>query len=258
MAGNQIWQVLVGCGVLVSLLQWAYLAWRVRALERLLKAPGAGGTGAGDLVNGLLLAGAQLDTALREVRRTHLQVAPAGAGNDRYRLARDMAAGGASADTIAEACGMNACEAELLRVVHAARAAHASTKMPRTAEAAATPLAGHHVPAGPNSMGHLDADPDAALPDRAAVEAPRVAAAAPATAVAAMAAAAAALDEAATASAGAAPAPVAAAPVPDHVAALAGAATPPRNEGEVASTPRKRSRRRAVKPRSGASSTKRP
>lgn len=128
--GHLGWWVLalVALGVLVMLAQGWWLQRRISRLGQALKVPGvdgAAGTGVGDLVGGLLLAGAQLDATLRELRRAHLQAAAPVADDGRARLGRELAAAGASVAKIAAACGMSECEAELLRVVYARQAAPA-------------------------------------------------------------------------------------------------------------------------------------
>ncbi|HEU0276385.1 MAG TPA: hypothetical protein VFQ95_00980 [Rhodanobacteraceae bacterium] len=130
MPGNHPWWVLVvlvACGLALSLAQWAYFEWRLRSLAGRFPTAGTKPADAADkLVGGLLRVGAQLEASLHEALGARVYGAAPTAAADRYRLARDMASGGASAASIADACGVAACEAELLRAVHAERATQAS------------------------------------------------------------------------------------------------------------------------------------
>lgn len=101
----------------VSLLAWRQLGRRLRAVaeaqERLAST---------DVPTSMLVTGmARVEARLQHLEHEHqpLPTPQAQPGDRAYELAQRMARNGAAAGEIAEACGINLHEAELLRRLHA-------------------------------------------------------------------------------------------------------------------------------------------
>lgn len=102
--------------LVVSLLAWRQLGRRLRAVgeaqERLAST---------DVPTSMLVTGmARVEARLQHLERDHqpLPVPQAQPSDRAYELAQRMARNGAEAGEIAEACGINLHEAELLRRLH--------------------------------------------------------------------------------------------------------------------------------------------
>ena len=114
------WGSLLGLLVVqlvVSLLAWRHLGRKLRAVaeaqERLAST---------DVPTSMLVTGmARVEARLQHLEHEHqpLPTPQAQPGDRAYELAQRMARNGAAAAEIAEACGINLHEAELLRRLHA-------------------------------------------------------------------------------------------------------------------------------------------
>jgi hypothetical protein len=103
--------------LVVSLLAWRHLARKLRAINEAQARLASTDVPTSMLVTGM----ARVEARLQHLEREHqpLPAAQAQPGDRAYELAQRMARNGAEAGEIAEACGINLHEAELLRRLHA-------------------------------------------------------------------------------------------------------------------------------------------
>jgi len=103
--------------LVVGLLAWRQLARRLRAVQETQERLASTDVPTSMLVTGM----ARVEARLQQLEHQHQPLpAPQTQPGDRaYELAQRMARNGADAGQIAEACGINLHEAELLRRLHA-------------------------------------------------------------------------------------------------------------------------------------------
>lgn len=108
---------LVVVQLVVSLLAWRQLARRLRAVQEVQDRLASTDVPTSMLVTGMARVEARLQQL--EHGQQPLPAPQAQSGDRAYELAQRMARNGAAAGDIAEACGINLHEAELLRRLHA-------------------------------------------------------------------------------------------------------------------------------------------
>jgi HAMP domain-containing protein len=103
--------------LVVGLLAWRQLARRLRAVQETQERLASTDVPTSMLVTGM----ARVESRLQQLEHQHqpLPTPQAQPGDRAYELAQRMARNGADAGQIAEACGINLHEAELLRRLHA-------------------------------------------------------------------------------------------------------------------------------------------
>ncbi|HJP98879.1 MAG TPA: DUF2802 domain-containing protein [Rhodanobacteraceae bacterium] len=103
--------------LVVSLVAWRQLSRRLRAVQETQERLASTDVPTSMLVTGM----ARIEARLQHLEQEHqpLPTPQAQPGDRAYELAQRMARNGAEATEIAEACGINLHEAELLRRLHA-------------------------------------------------------------------------------------------------------------------------------------------